>query len=196
MIILGITGGSGCGKTTVSEYFKDHGIDVIDTDKIARLIVEPKQPALTEIKNTFGNEYIFPDGTLNRKKLGNYVFSHPEKIEILNKITHKYITDYVDSYINGYNGEIIGIDGAALIESGIDSKCDYILSVLSDKKIRAKRIMERDHLTEYEANCRISAQKDDTFYIENSDFLVYNNNNITNLHNQLKNILKNIRSKL
>ena len=119
MIILGITGGSGCGKTTVSDYFRNNGIDVIDTDKVARLIVEPGQPALSEIKSIFGDEYISADGTLNRKKLGNYVFSHPDKISILNKITHKYISRYVDSYINSYNGEIIGIDGAALIESGI-----------------------------------------------------------------------------
>ncbi len=196
MIILGITGGSGCGKTTVSDYFRNNGIDVIDTDKVARLIVEPGQPALSEIKSIFGDEYISADGTLNRKKLGNYVFSHPDKISVLNKITHKYISRYVDSYINSYNGEIIGIDGAALIESGINSKCDFVLSVLSDIKIRTERIKKRDNLTDDEAKCRISAQKDDNFYIENSDFLVYNNNDIIYLHNQLDNILNKLRSKL
>lgn len=196
MIILGITGGSGCGKTTVSDFFREKGIDVIDTDKTARIIVEPGRPALSEIKDYFGNEYINPDGTLNRKKMANLVFSYPDKLEILNKITHKYITQYVRSYISGYNGNIIGIDGAALIESGINSVCDCVLSVLSDKEIRIKRIMMRDNLNENEAKCRISAQKDDTFYIENSDYLVYNNDSIIDLHKQLENILKDLRSKL
>lgn len=193
MIILGITGGSGVGKTTISDIFRKNGIDVIDTDIVARDIVKPNMPALEEIKNEFGIEFINPDGTLNRKKLAGVVFANPEKLKILNEITHKYISQYVSSYIKGYKKDIIGIDGAALIESGINKSCDYVLSVLADEKIRVERIKLRDNLTVLDALKRISAQKDDEFYIENSDFLVYNNRKDTD---ELENYIKSIISKL
>ena len=194
MIILGITGGSGVGKTTVSNIFRNNGIDVIDTDIVAREIVKPSMPALSEIRDYFGVEFINPDGTLNRKKLAGVVFNDPEKLKILNKITHKYISEYVTSYIKEYKKDIIGIDGAALIESGINNMCDYVISVLADKKIRIERIKIRDNLSELEAKNRISSQKSDDFYIENSDFLVYNNGkDINDLEHEIKNIILNLR---
>ena len=194
MIKLGITGGSGSGKTTVSDIFRSEGIDVIDTDIVARIIVEPGKPALDEIKEYFGQEYITPAGTLDRKKMATLVFSNPDKRLKLNEITHKYISQYVDEYINNYTGDIIGIDGAVLIESGIGEGCDYILSVIADKEERIKRIIMRDSISEETAKKRIEAQQNDDFYIENSDYIVYNNSK-AELINQVSKIIKNIRSK-
>lgn len=196
MIILGITGGSGCGKTTVSKLFKENGIDVIDTDLVARIIVEPQAPALLEIKDTFGESYINPDGTLNRKALASLVFSNEKMLLALNSITHKYISKYVNTYINKYTGDIIGIDGAALFESGIDKQCDYILSVLADKETRLARIIKRDGIIRQDAEMRINSQKDDKFYIEKSDYIVYNNSNKEDLSLQIKKIIEDLRSKL
>lgn len=194
MIKLGITGGSGSGKTTVSDIFRKVGIDVIDTDIVARIIVEPGKPALDEIKDYFGQEYITPAGTLDRKKMAALVFSNPDKRLRLNEITHKYISQYVDEYIHNYTGDIIGIDGAVLIESGIGEGCDYILSVIADKEERIKRIIMRDSISEETAKKRIEAQKNDDFYIENSDYIVYNNSK-DELINQVSKIIKDIRSK-
>lgn len=194
MIKLGITGGSGSGKTTVSDIFRKVGIDVIDTDIVARIIVEPGKPALDEIKEYFGQEYITPAGTLDRKKMAALVFSNPDKRLRLNEITHKYISQYVDEYIHNYTGDIIGIDGAVLIESGIGEGCDYILSVIADKEERIKRIIMRDSISEETAKKRIEAQKNDDFYIENSDYIVYNNSK-DELINQVSKIIKDIRSK-
>ena len=194
MIKLGITGGSGSGKTTVSDIFRKEGIDVIDTDIVARIIVEPGKPALDEIKDYFGQEYITPAGTLDRKKMAALVFSNPDKRLRLNEITHKYISQYVDEYIHNYTGDIIGIDGAVLIESGIGEGCDYILSVIADKEERIKRIIMRDSISEETAKKRIEAQKNDDFYIENSDYIVYNNSK-DELINQVCKIIKDIRSK-
>ena len=194
MIKLGITGGSGSGKTTVSDIFRKEGIDVIDTDIVARIIVEPGKPALDEIKDYFGQEYITPAGTLDRKKKAALVYSNPDKRLRLNEITHKYISQYVDEYIHNYTGDIIGIDGAVLIESGIGEGCDYILSVIADKEERIKRIIMRDSISEETAKKRIEAQKNDDFYIENSDYIVYNNSK-DELINQVSKIIKDIRSK-
>lgn len=196
MIKIGITGGSGSGKTTVSDIFREKGIDVIDTDKVARLIVGVGSPALDEITKSFGKAFINEDKTLNRKLLGEYVFKNPDKLLILNKITHKYISDYVDEYIDNYNNDIIGIDGAVIIGSPIEEKCDYIVSVIADYKLRIGRITKRDKITPDEARVRIEAQKGDDFYIENSDYLVYNNKDREDLRDQIEKIINDIRSKM
>ena len=196
MIIIGITGGSGCGKTTVSNILSNNGVDIIDCDLVAKKIVEPNEPALDEIKAYFGVEYIKEDGTLDRKKLASLVFSNPEELLKLNEITHKYVKNYINLYIENSKSEIIGLDGATLIESGIYKQCEYIICVLADKKIREERIIKRDKLSETEAISRISAQKNDSFYIEKSDYIVYNNDNIDNVKNKISEILDEIRSKI
>ncbi len=195
MIILGITGGSGSGKTTVSQMLSKNGVDMIDCDLVARKIVEPGEMALTEIKDFFGSEYIKPDGSLDRKKLAALVFSSSEKLEKLNEITHKYVEKYINLYIANSKSDIIGIDAAALIESGIYKKCDFLLSVLADKNVRIERIMKRDSLFKADALMRINAQKCDEFYIEKSDYIVYNNGNIDEINNRILEILNEIRSK-
>lgn len=194
MIILGITGGSGCGKTTVSKILSNHGVDVIDCDIVAKKIVEPNTPALSEITEYFGYDYINPDGTLNRRKLASLVFNSPEKLLKLNEITHKYVEEYIDLYIKNSSYDIVGIDAAALIESGIYKKCDYMLCVLADRKKRIERIQIRDGISHKEAADRINAQKNDEFYIEKSDFIVYNNSNTKEIEDEILTVLNKIRS--
>ena len=196
MIILGITGGSGCGKTTVSKILSENGVDVIDCDLVTRKIVEPNEPALREIEDTFGNEYLNSDKTLNRKKLAGLVFNSPENLLKLNRIMHKYVEEYINLYIQNSTADIVGIDAAALIESGINKKCDYLLCVLANKDLRLQRIITRDNLSQDEALSRINAQKNDEFYIEKSDYIVYNNGNIDEINEQIIKILNEIRSKI
>lgn len=193
MIILGITGGSGCGKTTVSEILSKKGVDIIDCDEVARKIVEPKQPALYEIKAVFGNDYIKPDGTLDRKKMADLVFNSPKSLLKLNEITHKYVAEYIDLYIKNSNSDIVAIDAAALIESGIYKKCDYVLGVLAEKSVRLERIMNRDNLSYDEAKSRINAQKSDEFYVEKSNYIIYNNGDLDKTNEQITKILNEIK---
>ena len=193
MIILGITGGSGCGKTTVSEILSKNGVDIIDCDKVARKIVEPNEPALFEIEAMFGSEYIKPDGTLDRKKMADLVFNSQESLLKLNEITHKYVAEYIDLYIKNSNFDIVAIDAAALIESGIYKKCDYVLSVIANKSFRLERIMTRDNLSVDEATSRINAQKSDEFYVEKSDYVIYNNGDLEKINEQITKILNEIR---
>lgn len=193
MIILGITGGSGCGKTTVSKILLKKGVDIIDCDKVAKKIVEPGEAALSEIEAVFGNEYIKLDGTLDRKKMADLVFNSPKSLLKLNEITHKYVAQYIDLYIKNSNSDILAIDAAALIESGIYKKCDYLLSVIADKNIRLERIMSRDNLSFDEANSRIDAQKSDEFYVEKSDYVMYNNGDLDKIDEQITKILNEIK---
>jgi len=175
MKILGITGGSGTGKSTVSRMLEEKGFYIIDADKVAREIVEVGMPALAEIKEYFGESVIKEDNSLDRRALAGIVFNDKNSLAKLNEITHKYITEEIDKRLSEFGGEWAVIDAPLLFESGIGDKCDLILSVVADYDVRKERIIKRDSLSQQQAEQRINAQKDKQFYIEKSDFVIENN---------------------
>ncbi len=187
--ILGITGGSGSGKSEVSNILKEHGIDIIDGDLVSRLIMEKGSKALEETVEAFGKEILDSCGNLKRRELGDIVFSDTEKLQALNKITHKYITEYFLEKIKDSGKEIIAFDGAVLFESGMDKLCDGVLGVVADPVSRISRIIKRDGISKEQAEARIASQKNNEFYIENCDFLVYNNGNIEDLRKSVEEVL-------
>lgn len=193
MLILGLTGGSGAGKGYVSECFKKYGIQSIDTDKVSRSVCGAGKPCLCELVSEFGAEILTPEGELNRKKLASMVFGNEDKLHILNDITHKYILAECRSWLSvresaGDNAAIV--DAPLLFESGFDAYCDLIISVIADEDIRLKRITERDGITEESALKRIKSQHDNKFFIENSDFAVYNNNGESEVRQQADKIYR------
>ena len=135
------------------------------------------------------------NGELNRRELARKAFSDPVSHGMLNKITHHYIAIEVDNTIKNFNGDIIGIDGAVLIESGISKKCHKVLSVLADREIRINRIINRDLISADDAELRISSQKNNEFYIENSDYILYNNGR-ESLEAEVSKIITELRSML
>jgi len=173
--IIGLTGGSGAGKSTVAKVFALHGARVIDGDIVARSVVEKGKPALVEIIDTFGKQVLLPEGSLNRAKLAKIVFSSQDALHKLNEITHKYITEEICAELKSAKEPVVVIDAAALFESGINRLCDAVVCVTAEKEMRIKRIIARDNLTHQSAKERIEAQKDDSFYIKNSDFCIENN---------------------
>ena len=193
--ILGITGGSGAGKTTVSDFLREKGIEVIDGDKVARLIMEPGEACLMETVRTFGEDILGENGALIRKKLGQIVFSDSEKLETLNKITHKYITEYFFDKVKTSKSDIVGFDGAVIFESGLDKVCNAIIGVIADEEIRLERITKRDGISMQDARLRVSSQKNNQFYIEKCDFLVYNNGG-EEISEQLEEVLKTLEIKI
>jgi dephospho-CoA kinase len=192
MIRLGITGGSGCGKTTVSEYLRKVGIPVIDADQVAREVVMARQPALEKIREEFGGGVILPDGNLDRQALGNLVFRDEKKLEKLNQITHPYIKDRIDEWIRMQTGMAVGIDAAALLESGIEYDC--LLAVLADAGLRRERIERRDKLTEEQATDRIRAQRPDSYYAQHADFIIYNNGKQKELEEAVNRVIEKLGS--
>lgn len=192
MIRLGITGGSGCGKTTVSEYLRKAGIPVIDADQAAREVVMARQPALEKIKAEFGTGVILPDGNLDRHALGDLVFRDEKKLEKLNEITHPYITERIEEWIQKQTGTAVGIDAAALLESGIEY--DRLLVVLADARLRRKRIEMRDKLTREQATDRIRAQKADSYYAQHADFIIYNNGKQEELEEAVNHVIEKLGS--
>ena len=193
MRVFGITGGSGSGKSTVSAMLAEMGVYIIDTDKIARQVVEKGSECLTELCSAFGAEILKPDGSLDRKRLASIAFADKEKTALLSRITHKYIKAETERLIANSAAELIGIDGAVLIGSGIDLLCETTVSVTADLSTRVKRITERDNLTEEEARTRLSAQPTVDYYIEKTEYHIFNNGDIDELKQQVRELINKLK---
>ena len=173
--IIGLTGQSGAGKTTVCDTFKSLGIQIINADLVSKYITENSKACIDELKTAFGEEYI-ENGVLNRRKLGSLVFADREKLDKLMEITFPYIIDEINRQIENIgNNKLIVVDAPTLFESGLNKSCDEIVSVISDKALRLDRIMKRDKISKEEAEKRFSSQLSEKFFKENSDFIIENN---------------------
>lgn len=192
MLVFGITGGSGSGKTTVSDIFRKMGVYVADADKIAHSVTNKKE-CLEEITAHFGNGVKNHDGTLSRKKLGAIVFSDSAELRALNGITHKYIKAEIEAELSECGGEFAAIDGAVIIGSEVENMCRFIVSVIAPYEERVRRIMSRDAISRSDAEKRLSAQQSDGFYIENSKYIIYNNGDKGDLNVRAENVLNKIK---
>ena len=151
MKIIGLTGGIGSGKSTVSEYLASKGIKIIDADKISHEIMEKGSPLLEVLSIAFGSDIINADGSLNRRGLANAAFVTKEGSELLNKITHGAISEKVDSQISAIKNagcdDFIFLDVPLLFEAGMDAKTDETWLVHTDDALRIERVKSRDGLS-------------------------------------------------
>lgn len=173
-LILGVTGGSGCGKSSFCRELAALGAHVTDADTVARDVVKPGCPALAEIADAFGKEYLLDSGELDRSRFGAAVFSDAEKLHKLNEITHKYIIEEIRMQLSEASGGLRVVDAAVLFESGLSELCGRTVCILADEETRCARIMQRDGLSREAARLRISAQQPDSFYLEHSNDVIYN----------------------
>ncbi len=173
-MILGVTGGSGSGKSAFCRELAQNGAYVLDADVIAREVVMPKMPALAEIKEEFGPEYLTSQGELDRKKMAACVFSDEKKLHRLNQITHKYIIAEIKRLLSEHRNRFCVIDAPLLFESNLDQLCDRTVGILSEKEERVERIVSRDGLTQAEAHARVEAQATDEYYILRADDIIKN----------------------
>ncbi len=188
-IIIGLTGPTGSGKSSAAVLCEKHGIKLVDCDKVARTATEKGSDGLKAVTQVFGTHILNSDGTLNRKALASKAFSSKENTELLNKTIFPFIKKLV---LKEIDCEKVLLDAPTLFESGINSICFKTVAVLSDEDIRLKRIIERDNLTEADAKLRISAGKNDDFYKENADYIIYNNADEQDFLNQFEKVLTEI----
>lgn len=196
VMVVGLTGQTGAGKSTVSKTFAENGFAVINADAIARIVVERGTKCLAEIQDFFGCAVINGDGTLNRKALAAIVFSDRKKLEMLNSITYPYITGEILHQIRRYSGrgeKLILLDAPTLFESRADDFCELIISVVSDDDIREKRIIERDGLTSEQARKRMNSQLDEEFFVKHSDFIISNNQSMDRVNEISKEVSDKIK---
>ena len=194
--VVGLTGQTGAGKSTVSKIFASNGFVVINADIVARQVVEKGSKCLAEIEEFFGSDIIDNGGNLDRKKLAGIVFSDKAKLETLNTITYPYITGEILRQINEFaerDEKLILLDAPTLFESRADDFCEIIISVLADEDIREKRIIQRDGLTSEQARKRMGSQLDEEFFATHSDYIIHNNSNIETVNGIAKELSDKIR---
>ncbi len=188
LTVIGLTGGSGAGKSLVSECLAMHGIPTLDTDQTSREVTEVGSPCLAALAAHFGNEILLPDGSLDRRGLATLVFSAPdacgdakikkERLAALNAITHRYILEKCALWARARHEEgipTVCMDAPQLFESGLDTACRYIFAVTADRELRLSRITARDGITREAAKARIASQHDDAFWHAHCTVVFENN---------------------
>lgn len=173
--VIGLTGGIAAGKSTVSTYLKNLGYTVVDADVISREISAKGTVGLNKIIAHFGEEYLNDFGELDRKKLGSLVFGDEQKLAQLEAITMPLIKEEIERQILKSKGEIVFVDGATIIENGLQDSFHELWLVGVDEETQIKRLCARDHFSLTEAKKRIKSQmplaekrKFATFYIDNT----------------------------
>lgn len=191
MLVLGLTGNIGCGKSSLSNILIEKGIDVIDADLISREIMYDKD-LLNIVFETFGNEIKNNDGTLNRSKLGVIVFNDNKKLIQLNSITHPAIKSKIKNKIKSIlnnNKNIVVIDAALLIEGDFLDLVNKLIVITCDEDIQLDRVMKRDNLTMSDAFKRINSQMKQSEKVKYADYIIDNSLDLDNLKKEAKKML-------
>ncbi len=191
-LVIGLTGSIGTGKSTIANKFRELNIPVIDADVIAREVVEPDTETYRKIVETFGEEILHDDRTLNRKALGSIVFSDEHKRKQLNAIIHPAIRKEMlrqrDDWIEK-GKECIVLDIPLLYESKLTHFVDKVIVVYVDEDVQLQRIVERDQSSKEEAKRRIAAQIPVAEKAKKADAVIDNNGTKEDSYEQLKKIL-------
>ena len=195
MKVIGLTGGIGSGKSTVSDILKDNGYTVIDADEISRKVTKDSGEAISAIKAHFGNSVFLDDGSLDRKKLGDIVFNDKNELKILEKITTDVVIKKVNDIVKffkdeGYDKDIF-VDAPLLFECNLEKEFDEIWLVKSPLDLRIKRVISRDNVTEKQVLDRIKNQMSDeekelksTYVLDNSSDFDYLKKQVLKLLNE------------
>jgi dephospho-CoA kinase len=191
-LVVGLTGGIASGKSTVSNMLKEMGITVIDADVESRLAVQYGEPAYKQIVDNFGEEILLPNGEIDRQKLGSIIFHDEQKRQLLNQIVHpevrRRMNDKKDVALKN-NEKIVILDIPLLFESKLSNMVERTLLVYVERTIQLTRLMERNHLSEEEAEARIQSQMPLAEKVKLADTIINNNGQLTETKRQLEEIL-------
>lgn len=178
MKVLGLTGNIASGKSTVARMLADMGARIIDADLIAREVVEPEKPAWIDIVKKFGPEILSPDGTIDRRRLGEVVFADEGKRRLLMDITHPRIKEAVRERLSEYRKEnvpVVVIEAALIVESGgLREFLDGLIVVTADEEAQIERLIKRSGYTREEALARIGSQMPAGEKALHADYLIDN----------------------
>lgn len=188
-LLVGLTGGMGSGKTLASSYFQESGAYILDADLVCRQLVEPGQSALSEISDRFGKDVIDASGKLDRKKLGQIVFSNPKRKEELESILHPKVFEFEKNKYRAICQKdpkaLVIVDAALLIESGNFKKMDKVIVVNTDEKTRIRRILSRSQWSYDDVVSRIKNQMSSEEKIKYAHFVLENSMDKCKLREQV-----------
>lgn len=193
--IIGITGGTGGGKTTALNVLKEMGALTIDCDEVYHRLTTDSAEMLSELETRFPG--VVKKGVLQRKLLGETVFSDSQALADLNAITHRYVIAEVDRQITQWarmGGSLAAIDAIALIECGLARRCAAVVGIIAPRDVRVRRLMDREGISREYAEKRIDAQQRDEFYYKNCDFVLVNDKSQDEFRKQCEELFKRILS--
>lgn len=199
MKLIGLTGGIGSGKSTVAQLLVRHGWELVDADQIARDIVEPGQPALTELAQAFGEDILQEDGSLDRGLLASRAFSSREKTAVLNSITHPRINEETQARFDAARrggADFVVYDMPLLVDKGLHKDMDATIVVDVDAEERVRRLVAYRGLDEEDARRRIAAQIPDDVRRAAADFIIDNNGPREALDEQVEGVVEKLRARL
>ncbi|WIV20567.1 dephospho-CoA kinase [Paenibacillus polygoni] len=186
---IGLTGGIASGKSSVSKLLVSLGAILIDADQIAREVMLPGHPVLAAVTKHFGQVVLLEDGSLNRKKLGELVFNHPDQLQALNQITHPAIRqemrDRKHKFEEQFPDRLIVADIPLLYESGLEDGYDQIMLVYVPREVQLERLMKRDGLNKDQAILRLKAQMDIEEKKQKADIIIDNSGDFEETKKQI-----------
>ena len=187
---IALTGGIACGKSSVSQIFKEIGVPIIDLDVIAREVVEPDTQGLVELVSYFGDVILNVDKTLNRQSLRQQLFDHPSKQQLIEEILHPKILEKMQRDIENLNTQLVIVEVPLLVEQNLSHLFDRVIVVDCSEQNQLKRLLQRENIDEDLAKIMISAQASQEQRLELGEKIstdvIENNSDILSLEQKVK----------
>ena len=194
VMIIGVTGGVGAGKSTVLAILKEeYRALVIEMDAVGKMLMEPDGPCFGPTAALFGNACVREDGTLDRAAIADIVFHDGEMLEKLNGIIHPAVRAYTDEKIEEARKSDISyivLESALLLDAGYDAVCDEVWYIYAAPEVRAERLMKSRGYSKERIRAVMDAQKDDAFFRSRADFIVDNSGDVEETKEQIQERLK------
>jgi dephospho-CoA kinase len=183
--LIGLTGNIACGKSTVTRQLRRLGAHVIDADSLIHEILSKGGPAYRPVVDEFGEGILAPDGEIDRRALGNIVFSDPQKLRRLEQIEHPIVRKIIDERIKSAVEPVVVLDAIKLIESGWADKCDSVWVVTCRREQQIQRLMQTRNYSQVEAETRVDAQSPQELKIKSADVVIDNSGTLRDTHRQV-----------
>lgn len=184
--LIGVTGNIACGKTAVMTELEVLGATIIDGDLVYRDLTGPSSALVQQLGAVFGHQIVNPDGSLNRRELGTIVFSDPEALQSLDRLTHPTIVHEVLRRIDVASTPVVATDGIKLLETSLGDECDEIWVVICSLERQRERLMARNGITRDEADRRIAAQPPVSEKIDRADVVITNDGSLDELRTAVR----------
>ncbi len=176
--VIGVTGGIATGKSAVLAMLSELGAETIDADAVYHELIAPGLPLWQHLRDRFGDEIIAPDGTIDRRKLGDIVFADVSALMDLDALTHPAVVAEIKERVARATSPVVAIDAVKLIESRLANSCDRVWLVTCDRDIQRTRLMSRNNLAPDEAERRLLAQPSVTAQAERADLIIDNSGDL------------------
>lgn len=191
--VVGLTGGIASGKSTVSGLLSQVGFPIIDADLVAHRLQQPGQPGFERLVERFGRSIVTMDGSLDRQRLGQFVFNNQDARNQLNQVMQPLIRETIMGQLTGFTKAavpVVILDVPLLFEQGYDEDCDLVVVVTVDKATQLARLMKRDGLSQAAAQARVAAQMPLNEKAARADIVIDNNGDDNHLRQQVAQLVK------